>query len=406
NYKNLKIMLVYDGEKQVISGTEDELILEYLGKEIENWIHISSIDKIESCNVKIGWSDTPPITPKVLSTVNLIRVHEGAHVNKIYNILKSVISKYAKKHKYNFQPEDCLSYIRLYINLKIIETSFEAQVKVKLGESSNLKIMDSIEKKLDDHFKNNPQFTKKVLEKFESYRKSLESKKAGINKSTKKKRGSTSFTKLKDCTGTNGELIIGEGDSAIGGLVSVRDIKKHALLPLMGVIPNAVTKKNLLQNAEIKDIILALGCGIDKQFDIEKLRYSKIIIAADADPAGHWITALLIILFAKMTPQLIKEGKLYVCKTPLFGYGYGKNFIPLWDDDEVKKARDEGKEIRRFKGLGEFDSTELKRFIMDEKTRELEQVTWSENVNALFRLMSSSEKRRELVNGTWSLDNG
>ncbi len=98
---------------------------------------------------------------------------------------------------------------------------------------------------------------------------------------------------------------VGEGQSAVGGLVEVRNPKKHAILPLRGVIPNSLTKKDLLSNTEVKELVQALGCGIEKECDISRLRYSKIILAADADPAGHFITALLIILFSTLMPDII-----------------------------------------------------------------------------------------------------
>ena len=149
----------------------------------------------------------------------------------------------------------------------------------------------------------------------------------------------------------------------------------------------------------------ALGCGIDPHCDIDKLRYDKIIVASDADPDGKHIAALLIIMFAKLTPDLIKKGKIYLCETPLYGYGQYENFKPLWSDQELEKARMDGKHIRRFKGLGEFNPEELSNFILDSKNRRLCKIKWSENKDKIFKLFSKdSSDRKLLTTGDWLAD--
>ena len=153
----------------------------------------------------------------------------------------------------------------------------------------------------------------------------------------------------------------------------------------------------------MKDIIMACGCGIDNHCDVSKLRYNKIILATDADPAGHWISALLITLFAYKMPDIIKAGRLYVCETPLFGYKDKTGFYPLWTKETLDAARDAGKNIKRYKGLGEFNPEELKVFTLDEATRRLIRVVWSEKFEKLFELMSNSAEKRKLVMGEWTI---
>jgi DNA gyrase/topoisomerase IV subunit B len=319
-------------------------------------------------------------------------------------MIKNVFDDLSKKYKYEFKSEDALYGLRAYLNLNIIKTSFEAQVKVKLESRSDISIMDPIENKLKQELEEDKDGLIELLERFQEYRRSLSSKKLMKLGSDKKRRGASQFTKLRDCTEPNGELLIGEGDSAVGGIIKIRDPRKHAVLPLKGVIPNSLTKKDLLNNVEVKEIIQAVGCGIGEACDIDSLRYRRILTVCDADPAGFFITNLLILLFSKLMPAVIKKGKLFVCSTPLFGIGYKDKFRPIWSREELEEIRKKGVvEIRRFKGLGEYDKEELFKFTLDEKERRLTKVEWSDKYEKLFELASSSECKRDLMLGKWEL---
>ena len=399
DYPKLTMMLQIDDVKKLIKGDEKKLINDYLSKTCTEWIKLENNKNDESCAVNIGWDVKPPSSSKYFTSVNLARVHDGSHVTKLNNMLKTVFQAYAKKHKHTFSPEDCLNYIRVYINLKIIDTSFEAQIKVRLGKKSDLGIMDNIETKLKQYLDKNPDKLKELLDRFQQYRDSINNKKI-TKQSGNKKRGFSNFTKLRDCTKPGGELLISEGDSAAGGLIQTRDPSKHAILPLKGVIPNAITKKDILKNVEIKEIIQAMGCGVNKDCDINALRYKKIIICTDADPAGHFISSLLISMFSYLVPDVVKSGSIYICKTPLYGHGYDDKFVPIWSEDELDEFRKLDKPIRRFKGLGEFNPKELHKFTLDSKNRTLIQVNWpsdDNNVKLMFNLASSSVERRDLM---------
>jgi DNA gyrase/topoisomerase IV subunit B len=402
DYKDLSIVIIIDEDKKVIKGDEDKLIVDYLSKTCPQWFKFKTENGAESCSVTFGWDDNTPVSSKFFTSVNLARVHEGAHIVKFSNILKDIFVNFAKKKNIEFQPDDCLIYLRSYINLKIINTSFEAQVKVKLERKSDLSVMDTLEKEIKTYFQKNESTLDTLLDKFHQYRESIKNKQIKIAGNSKK-RGFTSFTKLRDCTNSGGELFISEGDSAAGGLIKERNKKLHAVLPLKGVIPNAIKKKDVLQNVEIKEIMQALGCGVKKDCDITKLRYSKIVICTDADPAGHFISALLIAAFLHLTPDVVKNGNLYLCKTPLHGYGHKDNFVPIWNDNELEKARKSDKHIRRFKGLGEFNSKELRKFVLDEKTRNLVKIDWPSNESVLDKvfdlLISSAEKKDLMLSG-------
>lgn len=394
--EDFKAALIINQDKKIITSTEEDILEENLGKDLNNWLSFEDQKNKDKYQIKFTWDkDHNSTVFKFLGVINLIKVQEGSHLVKLTKILKTVFSDFAKKYKYEIEPEDCLRWLRSYIKLDLCNTSFDAQIKVRLGKDTNLDIMDSLENNIKDYFKKNEDRLKEILEQAQDYRKSVSNKKV-LRKSTGK-RVSSSFTKLKDCTDYNGELLIGEGDSAVGGIIRVRDIRKHAILPLRGVIANAATKKNLLENVEVKEILQALGCGIDKSFDISKLRYDKIILAADADPAGKFITVLLIGLFINLTPDLIKQGKIYICETPLYGYGRGKDFVPIWSENDLQNRIKEGKNFRRFKGLGEFNPEELKRFTLDKDTRRLIQVEWGEHIEDLISLYTESEEKRNLM---------
>lgn len=409
NFPKLKIIFDVDGSRKLINTTEDQLINEVFGNEIcSEWIEIKTNKDPESCVVKFQWVDKG--SPKVFSTVNLCKVTQGSHITKLYNILKTFFTEYASKNKidsktpYIFEPNDCLVGLRSYINLKIVSSSFSEQVKDRLSSRSDLSVMDELENEIVKYFKNNKDKLLELLLSFNEYRMSLQSKKLE-SKSNKSKRGFSKLTKLRDCSKEGGELIIGEGESAVGGLIQVRDPSFHAILPLRGVIPNVINKKDFYNNEEMKDIIIACGCGIGKDCDTSKLRYSKIILAADADPAGQWITALLITLFAYTMKPIIEDGKLYVCITPLYGTRRKGKFVPLWEKDKVDEALKNNESVTRFKGLGEFSPRDLKTFVLDNNTRKLIKVNWSEkNHEKIFNLMSSSEAKRELALGNWKIE--
>ena len=400
NFSDLKIAFCVDGKKTAIKGNEEDLILDYLSKTVKEWFVFSNKKGPESCVLKIAWDEEGSISPKLLTTVNLVKVQDGAHVLKIYNILKTIFSNFAKRHGYEFYNDDCLNWLRLYINLKIINASFEAQVKVRLEKRSDLSVMDPIEKQMRDFFNKNEEKLIPLLERFQNYRKTIQSKKILGNQN--KHKALSKLIKLRDCTDRNGELFICEGDSAAGGLIQGRDPRKHAILPLRGVIPNVIVKKELLKNKEIQEIITAIGCGIENNFNLNNIRYNKVIIICDSDPAGGHISSLLMVFFAKFMSPLIKSEKLFLCETPLDGIGYGKDFIPLWTKEELEEARKQGKKIRHFKGLGEFSTPELRQLAF-EKNRKLIPVLWSDKVNQIFELISDSKKKRLLAQKQWTL---
>jgi len=341
-------------------------------------------------------------TPKLISSVNLLPVESGGtHVLAFYDLLKEFFKSKGKKYDIYFQPNDCLCNLRAYLSLNLIEPKFSSQTKDKLINVKSYfdKFLKDFREQLENFAKTNEPLLVEYLTKFQEYRKRLDAKKLKTN-GTKGKRASTQFTKLRDCSSRHGELFIVEGDSAGGSIIQSRDPKIHAILPLRGKsIPNVTTKKNILGNKEVGELIKALGTGTGPDFNLNELRYDKIVCAADADADGAHIACLVTMVIAMLVPEIVIAGNYYIAQTPLFAINEGKKFIPIWNDKELEKARKKNRKIQRYKGLGEMNPGQLKVCLLDEGTRNLMQVAYSENVENLVKLFSSAEEKRKLVGG-------
>jgi DNA gyrase/topoisomerase IV subunit B len=365
-------------------------------------IRVDTNDGDEQFNALFAYSFEGSTVAKNISSVNLLPVEQGGtHVNLFYDILRSFFSVKAKKLNYHFNPNDSLVGLRSYLILRLIEPSFYGQTKAKLNNKrSDLeRFISKLENKLESYFSSNPDELTFLLSKFQEYRNNIVSKKLT---STSEKRASTKLTKLRDCTSRNGELFIVEGDSAASGLIDARDPKVHAILPLSGKILNIANKKDILKNKIIQDLVWCLGTGINENFNPDNLRYEKIICAADSDPDGGHIASLISMVIAILAPGIIDAGNFYLAYSPLFAINEKNVFIPLWTEDELKKARDEKRKITRFKGLGEMTPSQLRKCFLDKTTRRIVQIKASDNMENLIKLFSDADMKRRLLNGELS----
>ena len=148
---------------------------------------------------------------------------------------------------------------------------------------------------------------------------------------------------------------------------------------------------------EIGELIQSLGTGVGPHFNIDNLKYQKIICATDADPDGEHIFCLLTIALANLVPEVIKQGHYFLAQTPLYAINEGKTFTPLWTDKELEKARGNGHKITRFKGLGELSPWQLKICALEPETRKWIKVDYSENIDDIMKLFSDVQAKRELL---------
>jgi len=400
---DISFVLYIDGEKEIFKLTA----LEYFKQNCltgQDEVEIYPIEVQrgpEKFNVLFTYEQNGRMTPKHISSVNLLPVTDGGvHYNCFLDQLKDFFRLKAKKNGFEFQLQDVLIGLRVYMSLNLREPKFSGQTKDRLiNIKSDIEAFtNQMKPQIEKIFETGDRLDV-LLNRFQDYRKKLDSRKL-VKNGSGGKRASTKFTKLRDCTRRDGELYIVEGDSAGGSIIQSRNAKIHAVLPLRGKsIPNATTKKNILENKEVKELIMAIGAGYGPHFDIEKVRYQKIICATDADHDGSHIACLVSMAMAVLLPEIVKTGLYYIAQTPLYAINEKKTFKPLWSEDELDKAREAGKQITRFKGLGELSPHQLKICLLDEETRHLTPVTYSENIEQLECLFSSAAEKRKLVGG-------
>ncbi|RMD67950.1 DNA topoisomerase (ATP-hydrolyzing) subunit B [Candidatus Pacearchaeota archaeon] len=362
----------------------------------------------------------------ILGFVNTINTIEGGtHVVGFKSALTRSINDYASKNKLskngNFTGDDVREGLTAIVSVKVPEPQFEGQTKTKLGNSEVKGIVESISYiALSEFFEENPAVAKKIVNKaLEAQKARSAAKKAKELVRRKSAFGSGGLPgKLADCSrkhSADAELFIVEGDSAGGSAKQARNKEYQAILPLKGKILN-VEKANpvkTLSNEEISSLITAIGTGIGEQFDISKIRYSRIIIMTDADVDGSHITTLLLTFFFRMMPQLIENGNVFIAVPPLYRVRHGNKVEYIYSDAELKKYLDKVKTqnvvIQRFKGLGEMNPEQLWETTMNPKTRVLRRITIEDAVaadetfsklmgdNVLARRQFISEKAQEAV---------
>lgn len=408
---NLKLVLMVDGEKTIIDYdldkyTKNNLLGEH-AKDYTPFLDISTKVKDEELNVRLTWDlTTMSSTPKCTGCVNLLSVNEGTHINAVNNIIRNVFKEYAKKEKLTFQPNDCLQGLRVHTHISLYRPEYSSQTKEKLS-TSKVKInhlLEGLDTKLKKALDDIPDTKLKLLNHFENYRKKQSLSKKIVTGSKEVSRFNNIIdSKLKDCTSHNvsdSELFITEGVSASGGLVQCRDPKIHAILGLKGKIPNmAYDKKDFLKNKEVVEIINCLGTGMEPHFHKDTLRYGKIIIAVDADEDGKHIATLLMVLFLKLTPELLKDERIYLSIMPLYGTTEKKIFKPFYSEESMKEyvVKNPNAKIQRYKGLGEMNPDQLFTCLLDPTTRKLETIKYPDDSKAIFELMTSAEKKREII---------
>ncbi len=351
-------------------------------------------------------------------TNNITNPEGGTHVTGFKSGFAKLINNYArnelgllKEKDTNLSGADIRSGMQAIISIKHPDPQFEGQTKTKLSNTDVTKAVDDIVKEqLTVYFDRNYEVLKDIADRAValSKRKALEKSKININKFSFE--GNGKLAKQESNDASKCEIFIVEGDSAGGSAKTARNRKYQAILPLRGKILNVEKKpvSKVLENAEIKALINAFGCGFmqgyGNDFDITKLNYDKIIIMTDADVDGAHIATLLLTFFYRFFPDLINEGHIYIAIPPLYRVGEGKNIKYLYSDDELAKYRKTHTSkftIQRYKGLGEMDADQLYETTMNPETRLLKQVSINSRIeaNQLTQTLMGTEvaPRREYI---------
>ena len=367
----------------------------------EKPIHFSAMHGDRSAEIAMQYTDSYNET--MLSFANNVHtVDGGTHETGFKTALTRVFNDYGRKYSIlkdgdkKLSGDDVREGLTAVISVKLTEAQFEGQTKGKLGNTDITQLVSTtVYEKLMTYFEENPAVAKAIFSKaLDASRAREAARKARELARRKSVLDSNSLPgKLADCTERDAErteLYIVEGDSAGGSAKDGRDRKRQAILPLRGKILNVEKARldRILSSEEIKNMITAFGCGIGEDFNLEKLRYHKIIIMTDADVDGAHIRTLLLTFFYRYMKPLIEEGYVYAAQPPLYQVKKGKEVHYTYSEEEQAKLMAEiadkpGKaDIQRYKGLGEMDAEQLWETTMDFNHRTLVQITLEDSAAA------------------------
>ena len=324
---------------------------------------------------------------------NMATIEGGTHETGFKNALTKVVNDYARKtgaikgDDKGLSGDDVREGLVAIISVKLTDAQFESQTKAKLGNSEMRRLVDKImTQKLEEFLEENPAAGKIIIEKAMAANRAREAARKARELTRRKNvlEVSTLPGKLSDCNERDArltELYLVEGDSAGGSAKNCRDSRFQAILPLRGKVLNVEKSRldKVYSNTSLIPIVQALGCGIGDDFDIQKLRYGKIVIMADADVDGSHIRVLLLTFFFRHMRALIEEGHIYLAQPPLYKVHKGKQLRYAFSDAErdlyIEELGVRGVESERYKGLGEMDPDQLWDTTMNPETRTLLKVT-------------------------------
>ncbi|ORT57787.1 DNA topoisomerase (ATP-hydrolyzing) subunit B [Streptomyces sp. CB03238] len=389
-------------------------------------ISVDAEDKERMLSVEIAMQWNSQYTEGVYSFANTIHTHEGGtHEEGFRAALTGLVNRYARDKKLlrekddNLTGEDIREGLTAIISIKLGEPQFEGQTKTKLGNTeAKTFVQKVVHEHLNDWFDRNPNEAADIVRKaIQAATARVAARKARDLTRRKGLLESASLPgKLSDCQSNDPskcEIFIVEGDSAGGSAKSGRNPEFQAILPIRGKILNVEKARidKILQNTEVQALISAFGTGVHEDFDIEKLRYHKIILMADADVDGQHINTLLLTFLFRFMRPLVEAGHVYLSRPPLYKIKWGRDdFEYAYSDRErdalVELGKQNGKRIRedsiqRFKGLGEMNAEELRITTMDQDHRVLGQVTLDDAAQAddLFSVLMGEdvEARRSFI---------
>ncbi len=387
----------------------------------EDVIYMSG--KKDDAMAELAMQYTDTYNEVVVSFANNVHTPEGGmHEDGFRRALTNAINKYGKKANLlkgddKVSGEDCREGVTCVISVKLTEAQFEGQTKAKLGNSEVKTLVNSlVNEALEQYFDDNPGVGKVIIEKALTANRAREAARKA-RESVRRKTGLESGQmpdKLQDCNERDPslcEIYIVEGDSAAGSAIQGRDSRFQAILAMWGKMLNVEKARvdKVYDNEKLNPLIVALGAGIGDEFNMEKLRYHKIIIMSDADVDGAHIRTLLLTFFFRYMKPLIENGYVYSAVPPLYKLTRGKTQRVAYSDEERDAISLEMRgnnpdtkiDIARFKGLGEMDPDELWDTTMDPEKRSLRRITLEDAVAAdqIFTLLMGEEvdPRREWI---------
>ncbi|AJD31490.1 MULTISPECIES: DNA topoisomerase (ATP-hydrolyzing) subunit B [Clostridium] len=376
----------------------------------------------DGCIVEIAMQYNDGYAENIFSFANNIDTIEGGtHLAGFKSALTRAINDYARKFNYlkdidkNLSGDDVREGLTAVISVKLTDPQFEGQTKTKLGNSEVRGIVDTIVgESIGSFLEENPNVGKIIIEKGLSASRAREAAKRARELTRRKSvLESTSLPgKLADCSSKDPslcEIYLVEGDSAGGSAKQGRNREFQAILPLKGKIMNVEKQRldKILASDEIRAMITAFGAGIGKEFNLEKIRYNRIIIMTDADVDGAHIRTLLLTFFYRYMKELIEEGHVYIAQPPLYRIYKAKKELYVYSDKELDEAllelggKDTNTNIQRYKGLGEMDPEQLWETTMNPEHRTLLQVTIEDAMAAdeIFTILMGTkvEPRRDFI---------
>ena len=377
----------------------------------------------DDASVEIALQYNDNYNETIVSFANDVRTPEGGmHEEGFKRALTTVLNAYGKKNNIikgddKVSGEDCREGLTCVISVKLTEAQFEGQTKAKLGNASIRTLTAAVvSEKLEEYLEENPKIARVVLDKAMMANRAREAAKKARESIRRKTAlgGAAMPDKLRDCNENNPELTeiyIVEGDSAGGSATQGRDSRFQAILPLWGKMLNVEKARvdKVYGNDKLQPVITALGAGIGEDFDVNKLRYHKVIIMADADVDGSHIRTLLLTFFFRFMRPLIEQGYVYSAVPPLFKLSRGKTTRLAFSEEERDAISAELRgdnpnakvEISRFKGLGEMNPHELWETTMDPEKRTLRRIELDDAVkaDAIFTVLMGEkvEPRKEFI---------
>ena len=382
-------------------------------------IHFQAKNDDDTASAEIAMQYNESYNELILSFANNIHTNDGGtHEEGFKRSLTKVMNDYARKFNLLKEGEKALSGedvregLTAVISVKLKDAQFESQTKAKLGNTAIRALVDKlISDKLEQYLEENPATARAIFDKALMAARARDAARKARDLARRKTamEGAGLPGKLADCQSRNveeTEIYIVEGDSAGGSAKGGRDRRFQAILPLWGKMLNVEKARldRVYGNDKLMPVITALGCGIGEEIDLDKLRYGKIIIMADADVDGSHIRTLMLTFFFRFMRPLIEKGHVYIAQPPLYRITKGKEHHYAYSDQERDKIMEQlgGKyEIQRYKGLGEMDADQLRETTMDPATRIMLRVEMEDAAAAdeVFTILMGDkvEPRRDFI---------